>query len=181
MKTVLVDVDGVLADFVGGVCARVNETIPKIVHQFKPTDFKEWDIGKLLPSYWKGIVSKPGFCYNLEPYPDAKEGMKALLDSGAKIVVVTSPWHSETWISERIEWLALHMKISRQDVIFAEGKHKALIKGDFLIEDSLENAQAWNRNQSGYAHLVNRPWNQDTTLLERVDSFSHAVERCLNS
>lgn len=177
--TVLVDCDGVLADFVGGVCREVNKTIPERVHQFKPKDFTEWDIGRLLPSYWKGIVSRPGFCYGLEPYPDAKEGMKTLLDSGAKAIVVTSPWTSDSWISERIEWLRCHFSIDRTNIIFADSGHKALIKGDFLIEDNLPTLQDWSRENKGYGYLIDRPWNQDATLLDRVDSFSAAVEAVL--
>ncbi len=72
-KIVLLDVDGVLCDFVAGVMRSVATCSDE------RADLSDWDfLGKLSPHAKRAYLVdsvKPGFCHNLDPLPGAVTGV----------------------------------------------------------------------------------------------------------
>lgn len=145
---ILLDCDGVLADFVGAALDVAHDlTARRWVH----ADITEWDLFELLVCPKKGplkeavrsAVSKKGFCAQIPVLPGADAGVRLLRDAGFRLKVVTSPWRSATWCSERFEWLDRHFGFSMADVIFA--KDKSVIAGDVLVDDSSVNLIDWHQ------------------------------------
>lgn len=149
-RTVLLDCDGVLADFIGGVC----RTLADLGHpQHEPHHVTEFDFCKSLKletdvarAVKQRISGEPGWWLNLEPFPSARLGVAELREV-ADVYVVTSPWNSHrNWLWEREAWLKKHFDIPHSHVIAASAKH--LVAGDMLVDDKTEAVERWDREQA---------------------------------
>lgn len=142
-QLILLDADGVLVDFDGGVLRDANA---RTGMNWTKEDIKGWDMFQYLShpehpdikEYCWNLVKEPGWCSKLEPLPGAQEAVAELSKRG-KIIVVTSPWHSPTWEGERRSWLAKHLGLKS---VFS-GREKWALHGDFLIDDKVENVLEW--------------------------------------
>ncbi len=180
VKTILFDCDGVLADFVTGLCQGLRAK----GHETTPEDFKHWELSASLcaqrASHVPEIVGMPGFCRNL-PLHDEAALVAIARRLGARTLCLTSPWNSDTWITERIAWLTPHF--DRTDIIFCPSKHKARVEGDILVEDHPGNCVAWlDEDLDRVAILIDRPWNRPSSneysphpRMVRAFSLSHAT------
>ncbi len=170
---ILLDCDGVLANFVGGALKELKKATGIYL--------KEQDITGpfhrvLDRSTWRDIqilVAQPSFCQNLNWYPDAKSFVNSCKQLG-KVLVVTKPWFSYSWCFERDEWLYPYMDIS--NVVYTH--HKEVVRGDVLVEDTAENIDAWlQANPGGTGILINRPWNRkDKCAGKRVGNLRDALK-----
>jgi 5'(3')-deoxyribonucleotidase len=137
---VFLDVDGVLADFVGGYLKLLAEHTGLIVDR---EAIDQFDIGAALgltgeqsSRMKRAIGSAPGFARELGIYPGAVEGVR-LLEQVADVYIATSPWNSNpTWTHDREWWLKEHFGIPHAKVTHTSQKH--LLRGDFLIDDKTE-------------------------------------------
>lgn len=130
---VLIDCDGVLSNF-----------REQLFHHAKiePFEITEWGfIGKDERMSWDvahKAVCRAGFCLNMQPYDGAREFVNHFEDS----YIVTSPWYkSPYWVDERYTWLRRHIKFPTNRVVVTGAKY--LCKGDYLIDDKLDNVVKW--------------------------------------
>lgn len=141
----LVDVDGVLADFVKDYLELVAVVTGR---RYPAEQVTHFDIGVslgLTTAQAAAVKRALGDCRNfaadLEPYAGAIEGMAALR-SVADVYIVTSPWNSNpTWTYDREGWLKRNFDIPHMDVIHGSAKH--LIDGDLFIDDKTSAVVAW--------------------------------------
>lgn len=170
LPTILVDVDGVLADFVGGVLREIG--ISSRYESIHDLDLSKC-LSKLQYECMQEMCHLPGFCTSLEWYPSAKNFV-GLLNKIGYCYALTTPWECSTWCAERVDWLNPYIK--KEKVIFAHAKH--LVRGDILIEDNPYNVMAWkNLNPDKLAILLNRPWNVNTLVgygIRRVEDLDAA-------
>lgn len=160
MRHVLVDCDGILADFVSAYLALVREhTGRDHVH----ADVTDFELHKCVTSkdedtfIWQNLIDRPGFISNMVDLPGAAEAM-ADLRSFAKVTCLTSPHLGPYWMHERAQWL-LARGFKKRDIIFASDKSH--VRGDVLIDDRKDNVVDWAKaNPSGLAILMDCPWNQ---------------------
>jgi 5'(3')-deoxyribonucleotidase len=175
MKTILIDSDGILSNFVGGLLARVNiETGLDLQHD----DCRQWDISKAFGLDWPyltSIVEHPGFCASLLPYPGAVEAVREL-DLRHDVYCVTSPFSGPHWMPERTAWLREHFGFDKSHVIHAYTKR--LVFGDLLLDDKPETVGGWADAWPGDALLWDAPWNQgaDIGRGRRVFSWQEVIE-----
>lgn len=154
---VLYDVDGVLADLIGGLCKACSFKIAE------PDNVTAYNFEDCMPKEvvgeWRSVMLDPGFALSLEPYRGARELVQVALDCGYEVVYVTMPYRaSKTWAYDRCEWLDKHMP--KAPIVLTGHKH--LVTGDQLIEDNPENLAKWlEHHPRGMGVLVDRPWNQD--------------------
>lgn len=151
---VLLDVDGVIADFVGTALRVVNDLFGT---SHTSADVTRFDIaGSLgLSDDQRAIMQTalsgtPRLAAGLAVLPGAADGVRRLREI-AEVYIVTSSWDSnETWEFDRKAWLFEHFGISRSHVIFAHAKH--VCSGDFLIDDKTSTLVAWrDENPVGVA------------------------------
>lgn len=143
-QPILVDVDGVQADFVGGYLELVRRTTGrKHIH----ADVKQYSIAASLgltaeeQASVEAKVTARGFVANLAPLPGAAEGLRQLRRLG-RVVACTSPWpRSRYWHSEREDWLIDHMGFTSRDIIFAHDKQH--VRGRALVDDKGDNVVKW--------------------------------------
>ena len=160
MRRVLLDVDGVIADFVDGYLSLVTIATGK---RFGHEDVTEFDIGKALglsdeEKRSVNALVMTGFCSGLRPLGDAVRGV-AKLREVADVYVVTSPWNScPTWTFEREQWLKRYVCIPHSRVLHGSAKH--LVRADFLVDDKTDTLRAWGEaHPEGTAVLWDSPWN----------------------
>lgn len=175
--TVLLDVDGVLADFAGALLRWAGP-------QYTREQLTEWDLMKAIgledrQHLFDEYASEPGFCESLQVI-DGALGLVDELRRVADIVLVTSPYSAaRLWTFERLRWLEKHFGISKHDVIFA--KRKYLVKGDIMIDDAPHNIEAFI-DQGGLGLLIDQPWNRswntaawNRSIVERCHSLEQAL------
>ena len=169
-KTILCDVDGVLADFTGALLDQCGTVV-------KPSDINNWDLFSMLEPDCRAkafkILQNSEFWRNLPVFPHAQEAVEDLRRKG-RVLFVTSPWANSTtgwechgWGYARAHWLREHFSTPSADLIIAYSK--GYVRGDILIDDRFKNISEWSTmNPNGRAYLMRRPHNRD-------DSWEHEV------
>lgn len=169
-----IDVDGVLANFVGRAldwAFRFGVTPePKYEAQVSAWNFE----GALTPEQYRQLdrLIKTGaerFVLGMQQYSGALRFVERIVEAGHEVAYVTTPFGGAYgWAEARCEWLRQHMPPA--PVISTKGKGaKAWADCDVLIDDGPHNVDvdgsvhresgqlrpAW----AGKGYLLTRPWN----------------------
>ncbi len=146
---IIVDMDGILADFMGGIWRTCQARYGVAGDTEKVTSFYHLSNGleKPLPDGERldDLFHQPGFFAALEPLSGAQEAMRALVDEGHEVVIASTPCTPHS-AAEKIAWMEQHFPmIPRKNVFIGHLKH--YIGGDVLIDDGLHNAMAFRKAQ----------------------------------
>ena len=162
LPEVLLDIDGVAANFIEG-CRPAAERI--VGRTFHHDDIDQWLIEKALgmddvqtQELYRHIIEE-GWCRALPAYEHARESV-ARIREYAVVVPLTAHFHeSKTWAWERDEWILAHLGIPKTDVIHTHRKFQ--VDGDVLIDDKPSHLRAWRaRRPSRCAVLFHRTYNK---------------------
>lgn len=174
---VLLDVDGVLADFLTPAL-DVIERLTGI--RYDPAQITTWDIFDTVGKEWEQpffeACNTRGFAASLSVYPGAQEGVTALREV-AEVYIVTSPLnHNPTWTYERELWLKEHFGIPANRIVHTSAKF--LCRGDALVDDRPHNIQRWNEEHPEKQGLLwDASWNRTETGLIRVLGWADLLTR----
>lgn len=155
---ILIDCDGVLADFTEG-CLELARSRAGIFDKTE-ADITRWDTGGCLG--WPGLdvavdhaLRHSEFCYRLGEYEGAMHWFRDVeLEFGAeRVFVCTSPWNAD-WAGQRAAWLEKR-GIPLKQQIQCSAKH--LIPG-YLIDDRPGVSLTRALSQT---FTLARPWNAD--------------------
>ena len=134
----LIDMDGVVADFLSHWCEVFNE---RYNQKLKPSDIKTWRMHESIPGATQeaceDLIWEPGFFFNLKPIPGAIKAIEQLHEQGHEIVFVTSCLAGH---ADKHAWLKRYFSFPVRVTFTAE---KYLVKGDVLIDDYMVNLQQW--------------------------------------
>ncbi len=168
----LVDMDGVLANFEGELARRWNERHGDRVHidvsarrHFRAIDdFPEWE------EPIRAIQTERGFVASLPPLPGAIPGIQALADAGHDVWILTA--HLRAWhncVAEKFEWVDRYLGPRWTDRVML-AKPKWLVAGDRLLDDKPD---PMGGNSAAWEHVVfDAPYNQDSRAFARVQSWA---------
>lgn len=157
---VLVDCDGVLS--------RANSMFfdciePILGRRPDDSEVTQWSIlgcfnlDHFEPACDAMIIEKR-MCLNMPEYDGAFEAIDALR-TVASVHCVTAPYHTDTWVNERRQWLRTRFGFAKDEIHFTSGKY--ICQGDVFIDDNLEHALLYaKRNAASQIFLWDRPWNQ---------------------
>jgi len=168
-KRVLVDCDGVLANFVKLALGWISEKTGK---ELKEEELDMWDLfskhGDLIEKdFWGYIHETPGVVLGIEPYQAALEGIPKLLEV-ADVYVVTAPHSSRHWAYERGEWLYKHFGFRQNKVIQTHAKY--VCKGDILVDDKESHIIEWmDHHPDGLGIVWAQPYNAETDYFRTGD------------
>jgi 5'(3')-deoxyribonucleotidase len=143
-KTIILDVDGVVADFVGGLGIKNQD---------------DYEIA-WTPAH-KTLLRSPHFWESLDPIPGAVDVVYRLMDSGYGIVFCSAPWDGcREWHAARGVWLRKHFG-DRFEFIAARKQGKHLVRGDVFIDDHVGTVRHWQaKNPFGRGLIYSQPWNK---------------------
>lgn len=169
---VLVDVDGVLANFIEGFRKEARLVTGRPCDQL--IDQVSCSAALGLSSEEEGAafarVRRPGWAYNLKPYQQGVEAIHKIA-SFADVYFVTAPLpKSETWTYDRTRWLHDHFPKLSHKIVHTENKH--LVSGDEMIEDTWAQAGPWlAQNPNGVCHMPAMGYNAHVADGPKVNRF----------
>ena len=182
---ILLDVDGVLADFVGHTMTLLDGLGIRLPNNGRD-GFNTWDLLDVLPSNesrsrcawgWR----ERGWCVSMPPYPGAQQAV-ANLRTHADIVFVTAPMpYAPNWMFERTQWLMKEFDAKAHEIVHTTGKHN--VWGDVLVEDKPSNLEEWlAEHPNGTGILCDAPYNRnwiipDTLRIIRTNDWANELYR----
>lgn len=163
--TLLLDCDGVLADFTSATLSLVHDATGK---EYSHDDVDTWDpfdsVALAEHEHLRhGIyeeLKRPNGCLTMTPYAGAKEAVEQLKPL-VEIVMVTSPFKGgATWVHERELWLEEHFGLSHKKMIHTGLKE--LVFGDIFVDDKPEHVIRWlKRHPAGHAVIWDQRYNRN--------------------
>jgi 5'-nucleotidase len=147
---ILIDQDGVLADFEHGFLDAWRARHPDIA----PVEFADRKSFHILEDYppelrplAEALYTAPGFIRNLAPVPGAIEAVRELLQLGMDVRICSSPLRQyENCVAEKYLWVERHLGRAATERLILT-RDKTLVHGDILVDDrpSIEGAvrPAW--------------------------------------
>jgi len=178
MPKVLLDMDGVLVDFVGGVWKHWGFT-----HEYPKGDYDIIKATGLLmsPEQFWGNLSGDDFWANLEWMPDGKEILAAIesLVPQKDICLLTSPILAPECSSGKHRWITHNAPAYKRQFLIGSAKEFCAGPDRILIDDSQSNCEKFV-DAGGKAILVPRPWNPkwETKSAVRIvtEDLAHALQ-----
>lgn len=168
-SVILLDMDGVCCDFIGGALNRLSHYG---VISFRPEYYLErwqaefagvWDVcdvtGLSQHDFWRAIDSYGDvFWRQLEELPLYPKLLNVIRESGCKFLFASAPSRVKTSYGGKCDWLSDRGFIPRNDAMLGSQKWLMAKPEHVLIDDSDENCTLF-REHGGAAVLVPRVWN----------------------
>ena len=135
---ILLDMDGVLADFEAGFYRAWTERYP--MHPPIPlADRRSFAVKADYPGHLAPLVQSiyhaPGFFRNLAPIRGALDAVRDLLEAGHDIGICTSPLRQYRYcVPEKYEWVDAHLGADLVSRIVMT-RDKTLVMADVLVDD----------------------------------------------
>jgi len=160
---ILIDMDGVIADFDGEFLKRWRERHPDKFYvplAERTTFYVKQQYPDELKPLVSEIVLEPGFFRDMMPMDGGREALFEMDKMGFEVFICTSPMSTyQNCVLEKFEWV---------DRVFGPQwvkriiltKDKTLVKADYLIDDKpeitgVEDTPSWE-------HIIyDRPYNRD--------------------
>lgn len=175
MKTLLLDMDGVLCDFVTAACNACG-----ITPDWDNWPTNEWDIAKMMGltarAMWDNIDQQgPEFWANLEPYPWADELVDELRHFCSmydfQLTIATAPGWSHNSYAGKRQWLIKH-GLGKVPSMFGSEKHLLAHRNRILIDDGPHNIAKF-RLYCGTAITFPMHWNSLHSI--KTDKVKHVL------
>lgn len=160
ISQILLDLDGVLCDFVLPAVRLFTDSPQEICANWTPGNYA---MGKALGvtenKFWK-TVDKAGrfFWANLPPYPWMTE-LFELCQSTAPTIICTSPSLHCGSVTGKMMFIQQHFGYTFRDYMIGPRKHFGARPGSVLIDDSDINCALF-RQHGGQAILFPQIWNE---------------------
>ncbi len=173
----ILDFDGVFADFTGGACVVHGRSDFKVESW---NFYEEWGITS--EEFWEPIRRKGDCFYEhiVQPYPWAREllTMCQEYDKNLMFASVAGGGHAADY-SGKLLFIRKHFGDMPVIVLPPRIKHLLAGSGRVLLDDSGEEAMAW-RDHGGYAIVFPQYWNAAHHFVNnRVEYVRGQLERIL--
>jgi 5'-nucleotidase len=179
MKTILVDLDGVVVNYMGHVLLRlktqpgVTERYPEIL-DVNYEDISFWGLGELFPNIEiKQLIDITKTLPEMFLGPEPIEGsLKALeiIASEFNVFLCSSTFSAKHEADhvylEKIQWVRRYLGSEWVDRVILT-RDKTVVSGDILIDDK-PRISGINKNPSWQHVLFDQPWNREIEDLPRL-------------
>lgn len=174
---ILLDLDGVLSNFLGLAIERLNqalnrdEPVPDMDERMFAL-IGNWSIAEVYAisddQFWETLEHKDDFWCSIAPFPWARE-LYEWLKTIAPVTICTSPSLHPKCAGQKIEWAMRHLGIHNSGMMIGGRKHLMARPGSVLIDDYPKNCAAF-REAGGVAIQVPSNWNTHPLTFEAVQS-----------
>lgn len=176
LQNILLDQDGVLADFFTLAFERCNAYVggsKKIEDYNGHGTFQSFDMCKFfdlsIDQFWNVVDFNYGgrMFKDIKPFPWAFELYNRLNNICDVTIVTSPPPHNIDAFSQKAKWLKNNLDIDNQKVMIGSRKYLMAKEGNVLIDD-------WDRNcdnfesAGGFSIQVESNWNTSDLSLETV-------------
>lgn len=158
---ILVDMDGVIADFEHGfhtAWRRAHPRLPHVPVEARTTFRLIDEYPAELTEQVREVYCAPGFFLGLPPVAGACAALEALLSLGHEVRLCTSPLRRyRHCVGEKYAWAEAHLGPEWTERLILT-RDKTLVRGDLLIDD---NPRIHGLMTPAWEHLVyDRPYNR---------------------
>lgn len=171
MKSIAVDMDQVLADFLGKAVKAFNETFNENVSK---DTFKVGEIEVLYPQYAKEfyeIINEPNFFRDFELLDKDAVPVMEELNKHYDIYIATAAMDVPGCFNAKYEWLLEYFPfLDTSHFIFCG--NKKVVKADYLIDDNIRQLHSFN----GEGILYTAPYNLHCNDFKRVNNWKEVYE-----
>ena len=155
INRILLDMDDVLVDFVGGA-AKAHARDDDIFSYNDWNFYKSWGIER--SDFEKPILAGgEKFWVELEKHPWADTLIYTCL-MAAPVTIATSPFGNPACMAGKARWLRRHTGFGPHEVMIGAQKHLMAKPDVLLIDDSDANVEKF-KEAGGQAVIFSRPWN----------------------
>lgn len=166
MKSIAVDMDQVIADFLGKAVRAFNERFNQNISR---ADFEIAKVEALFPEFAQQfflMINEPDFFRDFElEDEDAVPVLKELSDH-YDIYIATAAMDVPGCFNAKYEWLLEHFPfLNPAHFIFCGDKK--VVKADFLIDDNVRQLQSF----TGEGILYSQPYNEYCTEFKRIQNW----------
>lgn len=175
MRTILIDVDDVIADLLSAWLKALNKKYGTNVRNDEVTD---WDVARFFPTLTREQVFEPihsnEFWKTVEPKPDAMKYVKKLFDEGYEIYLCTSTDYRN--IQAKYEYIIQRYfpYIEWNRVIVAY--QKQMIRADYLIDDGVHNLENGNFIKILMSAPHNKNYDAESNGMIRANNWEEVYE-----
>lgn len=175
-NTLLVDIDGVLADYVDGLRRFIESSYDVRLPDGDPMDygFTDWP----LPESWSTVhhaAVADGLYARLKPMGGAREAIRRLRGHGWRVVAATSRTEPPLFHTTGLTASWLDYALDRLDGLTFGVKD--LTDGDVLVDDDPRALDAWAaRHPQGRTLLYDHLYNRDDTTHGRVTGWDGVLK-----
>jgi 5'-nucleotidase len=158
---ILIDMDGVLADFDAHLFQTTALDIPwpkEALDRGKRfcTDYLSSNAER---TYVRAVIEGPRFFRDLPVIAGAQEGVNGLLEAGTDVWLVSKPLiESPTCASDKYEWVARFFPGMERKLILAPDK--SLVQGTILLDDAIKEREelraTWAAVHYSYSHNLDK-------------------------
>ena len=177
---ILIDMDGVLADFDGGLFTATADFIEWPEEALARTRrFCTDYLGKREAKAVRAFIEKTDFFRDLPVIPGARLVVEDLLERGHDLWVCSKPLEANPWCANsKMAWIEEHFPELSGKVILAP--NKGMIAGDVLLDDAIKERDiagaSWVPVHYTYPHNADRhghrfTWADGATALEEVANY----------
>lgn len=169
---ILLDMDGVLADFEGRRFKVLQErglpaVDPSLITDFYGTKTYRQLHGHEAARAARAVTVEPGFFSSMDPIPGAIEGANSLVKIGHDVRICSKPlMEHPNCTEEKRAWILKHMGgwwLSRAYIV----SDKARVRADYLIDDRpdlVDHCLGRGEPVPSWEHvLFDQPWNRSST------------------
>jgi 5'(3')-deoxyribonucleotidase len=169
INNILLDQDGVIADFITPCIKRMNEELGENLTLKEYVDIGLFNVDEVYgiseKRFWEILEKNDTFWSSLNPFPWSKKLVEYLSEI-APITVCTSPSDNPKCFEQKSKWL-LDFGFEPDQIMIGKRKYLMANRGNVLIDDFDRNIKKFE-NANGHAILVPSTWNTHNLTFEKI-------------
>ena len=186
IKTVFLDVDGVMVDFIGGLHRAMDAPYSYDPYPYKKglwnmlDAIRPFDFTPIVPSFEEcDACCTQEFWANLKWMHDGCDILRLTTNifNPDDIFLLTTPMPNVGSASGKVEWIRKNLPAYKDKIFITTASKSTVASPDtLLIDDRDKNVEDF-RAAGGHAILIARPWNKLHMIADQtVDSFKHSID-----